>query len=67
VSPDTDRETSMMKLIRSAALLVITGLAIAAITLLWESPMAFLVYLLMGGLFLLGGTVVFLLGLMRAP
>lgn len=57
----------MQKRIRTASILVIVGLTIAAITLLWESPMAFLVYLVMGGLFLLAGTAVFILALMRAP
>ena len=57
----------MQKRIRGAALLVIIGLTIAAITLLWESPMAFLVYLVLGGCFLLAGTALFILALMRAP
>lgn len=57
----------MQKRIRAAALLVIIGLTIAAITLLWESPMAFLVYLVLGGFFLLAGTALFIMALMKAP
>ena len=47
-----DRELTTQKRIRTAAILVFLGLAIAGMTLLWESPMAFLVFL--------GGTVLML-------
>ena len=64
---EPDRETLVNRRIRSAAILVFVGLTIAAITLMWESPMAFLVYLVVGGLFLLAGAVRFVFALLTRP
>ena len=61
---EPDREVVLYNRIKTSAILVFIGLALAAVTLLWDSPMAFLVYLVVGGLFLLAGIVRFILALL---
>ena len=61
---NVDRELTTQKRIRTAAILVFLGLAIAGMTLLWESPVAFLVFLGLGGLLVAAGIVRYLLALL---
>jgi hypothetical protein len=59
----TEREAAIERRIRAAALLVFAGLAVAGVTLFWEHPVTFLVFLLVGGLLTLAGAVSYLLAL----
>jgi hypothetical protein len=49
--------------LRIAGSLLIIGLLIEAICLLWARPIAFVLFVAMGGLFLFAGLVVYLLSL----
>jgi len=60
----TDREVVTQNRIRTSAVLVFLGLAVAGLTLLWESPVAFLVFLAAGGLLVAAGIVRYLLALL---
>jgi hypothetical protein len=49
--------------LRIAALLLIAGLAVEAITLHWAHPASFLLFLIVGGVLVLAGIAVYLLAL----
>lgn len=61
---EANRELVTQNRIRQAAILVFLGLAVAGLTMLWESPMAFLVFLAVGGLLVAAGIVRYLLALL---
>lgn len=61
---EADRELVTQGRIRTAAILVFSGLGVAGLTLLWESPVAFLVFLVVGGLLVAAGIVRYLLALL---
>lgn len=58
--------TGLEKRLRLAGLLIILGLAIELVTLKWSHPTAFLVFLMVGGLCLLVGIVLYLFTLISA-
>ena len=49
--------------IQVSALLVVVGMLIELITLLWSRPIAFVIFLLIGGSFLFGGMAYYLISL----
>ena len=51
------------KRLRIAGSLLMTGLLIEAVCLLWARPIAFVVFVVIGGLFLFAGLLVYLLSL----
>lgn len=51
------------KRLQIAGILLIIGLVIEAICLFWAKPIAFVVFVVIGGLFLLAGITVYLLTL----
>jgi hypothetical protein len=51
------------KRLRIAGSLLMIGLLIEAVCLLWARPIAFVVFVVVGGLFLFAGLVVYLLSL----
>jgi hypothetical protein len=53
----------MEKRLRIAGSLLMLGLLIEAVCLLWARPIAFVVFVVVGGLFLFAGLVVYLLSL----
>jgi hypothetical protein len=53
----------MEKRLRIAGTLLMIGLLIEAVCLLWARPIAFVVFVVVGGLFLFAGLVVYLLSL----
>lgn len=57
----TDSDPRLSRRLRLAGLLVGLGLVIEAATLLWSHPTAFLVFVLLGGLLVAAGAVVYLL------
>jgi hypothetical protein len=54
---------SIEKRLRIAGGLLMIGLLIEAVCLLWARPIAFVVFVVVGGLFLFAGLVVYLLSL----
>jgi len=50
-----------------AGMLLIVGLLIEALCLLWKAPIAFIIFVAIGGLLLGVGVVVYLLSLVSAP
>lgn len=48
------------RLLRVSGILVILGLLVEALTLVWNHPMAFWLFVFGGGCFLLSGIIVFL-------
>jgi uncharacterized membrane protein len=54
--------------LRVPGILLIAGLAIELISLLWNKPLAFILFAFVGGVFLLGGILLYLYSLvsMRA-
>jgi hypothetical protein len=53
----------MQTSLRLAGVLLILGLAVDLGTLLWETPMAFLLFASVGGVLLVGGVAVYLYSL----
>jgi Zn-dependent membrane protease YugP len=53
--------------LRLAAILIVVGLLIEAWTLSWNSPIGFLVFLGIGGIFIALGIVIYLLALVSLP
>ncbi|HMV50963.1 MAG TPA: hypothetical protein PLD20_17800 [Blastocatellia bacterium] len=58
--------TTIEKRIRLSGLLLIAGLLVELITLRWSHPTSFLFFLLLGGLLMALGIVVYLLTLVSA-
>jgi uncharacterized membrane protein len=52
---------------RLAALLIALGLIVEAVTLSWAHPTAFLVFLLLGGLLVGAGVLLYLLAIVSPP
>jgi hypothetical protein len=60
------RLTKIERRIRLAGILLIAGLLVELVTLRWSHPTAFLFFLLLGGLLMALGIVVYLLSLVSA-
>jgi len=58
------KSSPMQKRLRFSGVLIILGLLVEAVTLFWSHPVAFLVFLLTGGLLLFLGMATFLLALL---
>jgi hypothetical protein len=58
--------TGLEKRLRLSGALIILGLLIELVTLKWSHPTAFLLFLMVGGLFLFIGIVMYLLTLVSA-
>jgi hypothetical protein len=58
--------TRLEKRLRLSGALIILGLLIELVTLKWSHPTAFLVFLIVGGLFMFVGIVMYLLTLVSA-
>ncbi len=57
------QETGIARRLRLAAILIALGLFVELFTLAWNNPIAFLVFLGLGGIFILAGIVIYLLSL----
>jgi hypothetical protein len=55
--------TAIQSRIRVPGLLLIAGLAIELISLLWNKPLAFILFAFVGGVFLLAGILLYLYSL----
>jgi hypothetical protein len=58
--------TRIERRIRLAGILLIAGLLVELVTLRWSHPTAFLFFLLLGGVFMALGIVIYLLSLISA-
>ena len=63
----TDADPRLVRRLRLAGLLVSLGLLIEAATLFWPHPTAFLAFLLLGGLLVAAGVIVYLLSIATYP
>jgi len=59
--------SALQKRLRIAGIFVIVGLVIEAICLLWARPIAFVVMVVIGGLFSAIGVIVFLYSIVSGP
>ncbi|MDX2043040.1 MAG: hypothetical protein SF097_17610 [Acidobacteriota bacterium] len=60
------QSSKIEKRIRLSGLLLITGLLVELVSLYWSHPTAFLFFLLLGGVLLAAGIVIYLLSLVSA-
>ena len=63
----TDADPRLVRRLRLAGLLTVLGLLIEAATLFWPHPTAFLVFLLLGGVLVAAGVLVYLFAIATYP
>jgi hypothetical protein len=63
----TSTTNAVEKRIRVAGTISIIGLVIEALCLLWAQPLSFVLFVVVGGLFLFAGVAVFLSSLVSTP
>ena len=63
----TDADPRLARRLRLAGLLLSLGLLIEAATLLWQHPTAFLAFLLLGGVLVAAGVLVYLFTIATYP
>lgn len=63
----TDTDPRLARRLRLAGLLLGLGLLIEAATLFWPHPTAFLAFLLVGGLLVAAGALLYLLAIAGSP
>ena len=61
------QEATIAPKLRNASLLICLGILVEAFTLAWNNPIAFLVFLGLGGLLIFLGIVIYLLSLVSQP
>jgi hypothetical protein len=59
-------ETTVERNLRLSGILLILGLAIELISLLWNKPLAFILFAFVGGVFFLTGVLLYLYSLVSA-
>jgi hypothetical protein len=59
----TDHSSRLQRKLKTAAYLLIAGLAVEGITLHWAQPASFLVFILIGGVLVLAGIAVYLIAI----
>jgi hypothetical protein len=59
--------SAMEHRLRIAGFLLIAGLLVEAMCLMWARPIAFVIFVAVGGLLLFAGVVVYLFALVSAP
>jgi predicted membrane channel-forming protein YqfA (hemolysin III family) len=57
----TDDASRLQRKLKTAAYLLIAGLAVEGITLHWAHPTSFLVFIVLGGILLTAGIVTYLI------
>lgn len=63
----TDADPRLVRRLRLAGLLVSLGLLIEAATLFWPHPTAFLAFLLLGGVLVAAGVILYLFAIATNP
>jgi hypothetical protein len=61
------QETTLAPRLRAAGVLITLGLLVELLTLAWNNPIAFLVFLGIGGVLIAIGVVVYLISLVSPP
>ena len=61
------QETTLAPRLRAAGVLIMLGLLVELLTLAWNNPIAFLVFLGIGGVLIAIGVVVYLISLVSPP
>lgn len=60
------QDSFIRKKLRFSGLLIIVGLVVEGISLLWNHPLSFFVFILVSGIAIFAGVVLFLLGLISS-
>jgi hypothetical protein len=63
----TTAPTALTRRLKLSGLLVGSGLIVEALTLLWQHPTAFLVFLFLGGSLVAAGVLVYLFSIVSQP
>ena len=61
-----DNSSRLQRKLKTAAYLLIAGLAVEGITLIWAHPTSFLLFISLGGIFVLAGIAIYLLAIVTA-
>jgi hypothetical protein len=67
LSPDTLSSDPLKKRLQTAGMLLIVGLVIEALCLFSAKPIAFVIFVSVGGLLIFAGVALFLLSLISTP
>jgi hypothetical protein len=62
----TDIASRLQRKLRTAACLLIAGLAVEGITVQWAHPASFLAFIILGGILVLAGIAVYLIAVVTA-
>ena len=62
----TDGLSRVQHKLKLAAYLLIAGLALEGVTLQWAHPTSFVLFIVLGGVLVLGGLAVYLIAIVRA-
>ena len=62
----TENESRLQRKLKTAAYLLIAGLAVEGISLNWSHPTSFLLFIILGGVFVLAGIAIYLIALVTA-
>ena len=62
----TDSTSRMQRKLKTAAYLLIAGLAVEGISLNWAHPTSFLLFIILGGILVVAGIAIYLIALVTA-
>ena len=62
----TEKGSRLQRKLKTAAYLLITGLAVQGITLHWAHPTSFLLFIILGGILVLAGIAIYLIAIVTA-
>ena len=62
----TDNASRLQRKLKTAACLLIAGLAVEGITLHWAHPTSFVLFIILGGILVLAGIAVYLIAIVTA-
>jgi hypothetical protein len=62
----TENESRLQRKLKTAAYLLIAGLAVEGISLNWSHPTSFLLFIILGGLLVVAGIAIYLIALVTA-
>ena len=62
----TDGTSRLQRKLKTAAYLLIAGLAVEAISLNWAHPTSFLLFIIVGGILVVAGIAIYLIALVTA-
>ena len=62
----TEKGSRLQRKLKTAAYLLITGLAVQGITLHWAHPTSFLLFIILGGILIFAGIAIYLIAIVTA-